>query len=967
MKKNRFWQFFLKYTGIFAVSALLIFGIFVVNGKTLIWNGDGWDQHYKALLYYSRWLRQAARQVLVDHNFHIPTYSFSIGYGSDILTTLHYYVIGDPICLLAVVVPIRYMKYFYSGAIIFRYYLSGLSFSCFCRYLRKRDEQVNASDIAILAGSMVYVFCGYALYAGVRHPYFLNPMIYFPLVLMGSEKLFRKEKPFLFVGSVFLSAISNFYFFYMIVILTVMYVVWRLVFETPRRNIKQAVLLLGAHGIYGILGTGLSAILLLPVIRTFLRSGRIEESASVSLSYLVGDYESSLGGFVSPATGGHDWTFMGYGAVAVLCVCLLWTQRGQIRRKIAFLVLTIMTLLPIAGSFMNGGSYAANRWIWAYSFLIAFCVTVEWEKLLHMTEKQKRWVFLVQSLFFLLCLLLQKSRTIDSMASAAIGFLILCVLFFDTEKAKKWNPHREKAVLLCVTASMILNAFFLYSPRHGGYANQFMDSRGLEAKMTYSEAAALNNLESSGDFYRYAADRGLYNGTLYSGLHSTQYYWSLENGAISRFMEEMALSDSIMFQNYQIPDGRTFLSALANVKYYVQEEQPVYNYSLVGKVPAYGSEEEYLQANSPAYDVGDGLTEEERACVQEQINSYTIWANENALPFGYTYDSYISAEDYQKMNLLEKQEAMLQGCVIEGDNASTQQGSQASLAFTGESVEYDVKLDEGITEEDGLYRVTKAGAAITLSFQGLPNAETYLMVDELFFQGMSPREQYSDLEWELLSESEKNEVKRSEKYYNEPTTLAMAVAGYSPKNAPVYRWLTYYTPRYTWYSGRNQFCVNLGYAEEQKTSIKLVFPEAGEYSFGDLEVLCQPMNSYESQVAALAEEHLENVDFHDQNGAFATSQVTGTIALTSPKYVLLTIPYEEGWSVTVDGEVRELLQANTMFSAVYVEEGEHDIALTYETPGLKLGCAVSGGSVILLICFILVGTRSRRKKTKTMI
>ena len=35
---------------------------------------------------------------------------FLIGYGD--ITTLHYYVIGDPLCLLSIFVPDRYMVHF---------------------------------------------------------------------------------------------------------------------------------------------------------------------------------------------------------------------------------------------------------------------------------------------------------------------------------------------------------------------------------------------------------------------------------------------------------------------------------------------------------------------------------------------------------------------------------------------------------------------------------------------------------------------------------------------------------------------------------------------------------------------------------------------------------------------------------------------------------------------------------------
>ena len=49
----------------------------------------------------------------------------------------------------------------------------------------------------------------------------MNPMIYFPFMILGMEKIIRKEKPYLFIVSAAVSAASNFYFFYIIVILAV--------------------------------------------------------------------------------------------------------------------------------------------------------------------------------------------------------------------------------------------------------------------------------------------------------------------------------------------------------------------------------------------------------------------------------------------------------------------------------------------------------------------------------------------------------------------------------------------------------------------------------------------------------------------------------------------------------------------------------------------------------------------------
>lgn len=128
--------------------------------------------------------------------------------------------------------------------------------------------------------------------------------------------------------------------------------------------------------------------------------------------------------------------------------------------------------------------------------------------------------------------------------------------------------------------------------------------------------------------------------------------------------------------------------------------------------------------------------------------------------------------------------------------------------------------------------------------------------------------------------------------------------------------------------------VNAGYSKEAKTDITVTFNARGIYDFSTLEVLEQPMTDTDRQVAKLAENTLENIQI-------GTDKVDGTVTLDRSKILLLTIPYCDGWTATVDGKEAQLLQANTMFSALALEPGEHTIHLTYRTPHLKTGLAVS--------------------------
>lgn len=220
--KHRYRQYFLIYTILFLVVCTIVFSWYFLTGRTLIWQGDGWTQHYRALVYYAKYLRTILRSIIYEHRLVVPQWDFSLGEGNDILQTLHYYVMGDPFAFFSVLVPTRFLHVYYDFMVLFRMYLAGVAFSCLCFHQKRMGR------CAVMAGTLTYVFCYWAIYNAARHPYFLNPMIYFPMLVMGIERILRKEKPYLFILSVGLSAVSNFYFFYMLSLLTALYAVIRL-------------------------------------------------------------------------------------------------------------------------------------------------------------------------------------------------------------------------------------------------------------------------------------------------------------------------------------------------------------------------------------------------------------------------------------------------------------------------------------------------------------------------------------------------------------------------------------------------------------------------------------------------------------------------------------------------------------------------------------------------------------------
>ena len=91
-------------------------------------------------------------------------------------------------------------------------------------------------------------------------------------------------------------------------------------------------------------------------------------------------------------------------------------------------------------------------------------------------------------------------------------------------------------------------------------------------------------------------------------------------------------------------------------------------------------------------------------------------------------------------------------------------------------------------------------------------------------------------------------------------------------------------------------------------------------------------------------------------GSAATDKITGRISVSEPRILCLQIPPTSGWTAYVDGARTPLLQADTMFSALLIPEGTHDIELRYQTPGLRIGAVISAGTLLLLLLFTIVYT-----------
>ena len=910
LDKKRNIDFYLLYTLAFFAVALALYLKFFANGKSLVWSHDGVPQHLNSLAYYGKYLRKVLHTLFIEHKLSLPLWDMHIGYGSDILTTLHYYVIGDPLTLLSVFVPASKTEALYAFLIFLRIYLAGIAFSRYSFY-HKNSKQ------ATFMGTMIYIFAGWTIYAAMKHPYFSNPMIYLPLILLGIDKIYKKQKPYVFIWSVALAGLSNFYFFYMLGIFMVLYAIFRYFDLFADRSIKNIGKWLGIFAVYSVIAVLIAAVILLPVILPVFGTDRFKAENYVPLFYDRIYYEKYLGCLIGENM--IQWGVAGYTAVSLAGVFVLFSKKKKYTAlKAGFGLLNVFLLLPYAGHVLNGFSYVSNRWIWAYGMLIAYIFVKIYPELFALTLTEKRKVFVMLLIYCILALLPEAARTQRNlMAMVLLSLSTFTVLSFGNIFTRERNLTVMVAGFLI--AGILFNMHYQYSYEKD-YLSEFTDSgEALEKLETGVDRAVLSTDDPSVYRYDQMDTNSSENSSMQMGTNSTAYYFSVASSSIANFFDEMYLNTP-WEQHYNNLDGRTILDRLASVKYFVvkkgKESDLPYGYSrLSGEAEKNGK-------------------------------TYLAYADEDALPLGYTYDSWISREDYDKMTVTEKQQALLQGVVL--DNSSL---PETETHFNDREVSYYISEGKGCRLKNGKVVVTQENAQLKLVFEGEENAETYLITEGLDYEGLSPREMISDKKWSKMTTYEQNKLLEENsnwRYWKESQKASIQIGGRFLKKS-----IQIFTDKYNAYSGKHNFLCNTGYSEKGRHTITLTFENTGVYSFDSLKIYCQPMTEIDSQTSKLGEEVLTDVKI-------GNNEINGKISLSDTKALVLSIPYSEGWTAYIDGEETELKEANTMYMALELPKGDHEIRLVYCTPYLRTGLCLTCIGVLCYIVLVLINRKKKR-------
>ena len=898
-----------KYYYLYLLVACLVgfagvFSCHLIAGKSFIWASDGIPLYLNFLIYEGELIRSLASGLISGSFEGFPLYSFSLGYGSDAVTPMAG-CINDPLNLLSAFCPPEYAEFLYAGLIFARVYLCASAFSF---YALGRGNGRAAS----FCGALCYAFSGYAIiWAMLRHPSFLTVMYLFPIVLAGADKIFKGKSPVLLIVSAALSFFTSLYFSYMLVLLLVIYCAVQYFTSSREKGVKDfACVVLTFVGCL-IVSFLLAAIMALPVMLVLLSLGRVGTETWVPLlqstKYYLGLFSSLLGG----TTRVQGLTI---GAASLFCLILYLAcgkrfEDGERKPILVLLgVCLLFVLVPFFGHALNGFSYVSDRWMFGLCFCVSYVVCKTIPMLGGMTKRDWLKAMGVCALISVPIVLLDSSGSLlCRMVMLLVFVATILALYVVSSKFAMLIQAGVLSVLVVIGAGT-------FSALHCATGEEpaikdFVDRGAPWGKIEYGNPYASAESMVEDDFRVSSYGRYVYrNAPLLAGVKGIDFFSSFYIQLVDDFRRENGLSDHYSNYVYAGSDSRYALDAVSGARYFIAKESSSW------RIP-YGYER-----------------------VADLGNDYCLYETADALPMVFVYDSWIPVDVYQGLDMTQKQEALLQGCVVEGSSVERVD----SVETTSYVLDSQVIYTEGLTVEDGVIRVDTENARMVLSVEGCRNSEMYVRIEGLNCRGLAS-ENYGD----SFLEGVKRDL-----FLREKSSFDIDIFTSDSRK----RSIQSVSSKHTAYGGKQDWVVNLGYYEEGCGEVVVEFQDEGIYSLEQLSIVAQPVAPLVEDVKRLNAGSA--VDY-----SFDVNQVTASADLDGAGLVYFSIPYSSGWTATVNGEPAEILAANTAFMAIEISDaGSYEICLHYETPGLKLGAALSMLGLVLLV--VIVVSYNRRNKTQ---
>lgn len=920
------------YTAAFVFTALLCYVIFIVKGTSLIkfgtTNVDGLTQTYPAYVA----IRHMFRDLFAGKG--LSAWTWSLGLGGD---TFEYFgsKLFNPLTYLIILFPDDKIDLGYTLATILRQYLTGLTF-----LLCMREVKLDVRQS--VAGALSYAFSGWVFGTVLNQGSFSNAAVVLPLLVMGTEKIYKKKSPLLFILSVAFCLTTGVTWTYISGIVIVGYWFARYHDYHGGEGMAEFFRNFGQYAMYGICGIMIAFPFILSMLSSMGAATTDTGADNRTLAYALEKYLSIPEGlFRAVEVGAVSYSYICLSVICILLMPMIIMQLKK-RKTVAWIavVLSFAAIFPITSKVFNGFSYPAGRWYYVLTFFLTWAC-MECLNRDTLSSKKNRlimsgWlaflVVWVAAMYFIIGIGSKGALAAALCGGVCGAMMIACIaIYFDKCSNAKQRRIVQFAGGLILVGAIVCSANMKLLP--GNYAGDYLRFGDAADRVAASSERVVDSLyEEDDDFYRtdmaYRCNRKLHsklrvNSNLIYNNRSIYTYSSLLDSRVNRFCSVVGNNYGCFARLAMISnDNRPCLDYLLGVRYYLGNNRYEKNASDYG-----------------------GPDFEKHA----DIDGVEVLGSRRSIGIGTSFTSYITESELMSMPQLVRDQIMMQTAVIPDDSADTVAGvkhadvSELEMAIdpleiktvAGKNTDIDQK-NRTITVKGGKGHLTISpadadGCNIMLSFKGLTRAEK---------------------SWEDHLQYDKS------KGYRNPVTASIKKASYRDRGAfmivakvgDIKKYCYFEKNSTRGFNDTESFNLNLGEYSAADGDIEVTLSDAGEYSYEDMVVYSVPMDVFDKNADKLEQARLDLTEWSGDS-------LSGIAENDKESVLFLSVPYNRGWTARVDGEKVETLDTDIAFTGIVLPAGKHSVELEYSHWGMKGALAISlAGAALLAIILI------RRKK-----
>lgn len=594
--------------------------------------------------------------------------------GANFIGSYSFYLLGSPFFWITLLFPSAAVPYLMAPLLMLKLALSSLTAHLYLRRFVRPDYA--------LLGGLLYAFSGFSIY-NIFFNHFHEAIVYFPLMLLGMELYMKEGRRGLFAVVVCLSALSNYYFFIGQAFFLMIYWVMRALSGEWKCTFGKFFWLVAE----ALIGTAMAGVLLLPSFYAVIQNPRTESLLSgwdlliynkpqrlfdILHSFFFPQDIPARASFFPDSD--NKWASMSawlpvFGCSGVIAYFQSRRHQDWLRRML--IVLFFFVVIPGLNALFqlfNWIYYA--RWYYMMVLLLALATvkTLDEADLVKVNwARAFGWTGGITAFFVLFIGFIPESWTPDEETGkikiglydhpelfwAATAFAVVCfvlaVLLTRLHKKERDIFFRwSVGVVGCII--LIFGWYSLgMGKAQGNYTSQFVIERGIEG----GDKIDLPDMDAC----RIDFNEGMDNLGMFWQTPTIQAFHSIVPGSIMEFYPTVGVERSVGSR----PDTSHYaLRGLLSVRYlfdYMNEDNGQY------KEESDFFEQEDI--NGQATYKMPGWT------FHSEQNGFRVYENEYYVPFGFTYDSYMTRSEYDTYAQSSRELLLMKTLVVEDDQAQS--------------------------------------------------------------------------------------------------------------------------------------------------------------------------------------------------------------------------------------------------------------------------------------------------------